>query len=113
ASGLGFAPAADVFTTEQVMRAISQTYRPEFQNRIDKILVFRPLTRELMRIILKKELNGVLERRGLKDRDWAVEWESSALEFLLEKGFWPAMGGRPLTRTLSKYVMRPLATTLI
>ena len=38
------------------MRAISQTYRPEFQNRLDKVIVFRPLTRELMRGILKKEL---------------------------------------------------------
>ncbi len=112
-SGLGFAPAADVFTTEQVMRAISQTYRPEFQNRIDKIIVFRPLTRELMRVILKKELNGVLERRGLKDRDWAVEWESSALEFLLERGFSPEMGARPLKRAIEQYVIAPLAATIV
>src|SRR6202043_495084 len=42
-SGLGFAPAPDAFTTEQVTRAISQTYRPEFQNRLDKVIVFRPL----------------------------------------------------------------------
>src|SRR5262249_57081018 len=40
--GLGFAPAADAFTTEQVMRAISQTYRPEFQDRINKMISFRP-----------------------------------------------------------------------
>src|SRR5262249_40581945 len=104
-SNLGFAPAADVFTPEQITRAISQTYRPEFQNRIDKILVFQPLTRELMRVILKKELDAVLERRGLKDRDWAVEWEFSALEFLLEKGFTPEMGARPLKRAIEQYVM--------
>jgi ATP-dependent Clp protease ATP-binding subunit ClpC len=111
--GLGFAPAADAFTNEQVMRAISQTYRPEFQNRIDKIIVFQPFTRDLMRVILKKELNGVLERRGLKDRDWAVEWESTALEFLLEKGFSPAMGARPLKRAIEKYVIAPLAATIV
>src|SRR5207302_6309844 len=107
------APAADAFTNEQVMRAISQTYRPEFQNRIDKIIVFQPFTRDLMRVILKKELNGVLERRGLKDRDWAVEWESTALEFLLEKGFSPAMGARPLKRAIEKYVIAPLAATIV
>ena len=112
-SNLGFAPAADVFTAEQVIRAISQTYRPEFQNRIDKIIVFRPLTRELMRVILKKELDGVLERRGLKDRNWAVEWELSALEFLLEKGFSPEMGARPLKRAIEQYVMAPLAATIV
>ena len=111
--GLGFAPSTDVFTTEQIMRAISQTYRPEFQNRIDKIIVFRPLTRELMRVILKKELSAVLERRGLKDRAWAVEWESSALEFLLEKGFSPEMGARPLKRAIEQYVIAPLAATIV
>src|SRR5271169_6078613 len=85
--GLGFAPQADEFSKEQVLRAISQTYRPEFQNRLDKVIVFRPLSRELMRGILKKELAALLHRRGLKDRAWAIEWESSASEFLLEKGF--------------------------
>ena len=82
--GLGFAPQADEFSKDQVLRAISLTYRPEFRNRLDKIIVFQPLTRDLMRGILKKELAALLERRGLKDRAWAIEWESSALEFLLE-----------------------------
>jgi ATP-dependent Clp protease ATP-binding subunit ClpC len=111
--GLGFAPQADVFTKEQVMRAISQTYRPEFQNRLDKVIVFRPLTRELMRGILKKELAALLDRRGLKDRAWAIEWESSALEFLLEKGFSPEMGARPLKRAIDQYVVAPLAGIIV
>jgi ATP-dependent Clp protease ATP-binding subunit ClpC len=111
--GLGFAPQADVFTKEQVMRAISQTYRPEFQNRLDKVIVFRPLTRELMRGILRKELAALLDRRGLKDRAWAIEWESSALEFLLEKGFSPEMGARPLKRAIDQYVVAPLAAIIV
>ncbi|MFL6797818.1 MAG: hypothetical protein ACJ8F3_10440 [Xanthobacteraceae bacterium] len=109
----GFASAAEVFTADQVMRAVAQTYRPEFQNRIDKVIVFRPLTRDLMRIILKKELKEVLERRGLKDRAWAVEWEDSALELLLEKGFSPDMGARPLKRAIDQYVVAPLAETIV
>ncbi|HEY6255809.1 MAG TPA: AAA family ATPase, partial [Xanthobacteraceae bacterium] len=112
-AGLGFAPAPDAFTSEQVLRAISQTYRPEFQNRLDRVIVFRPLTRELMRIILRKELSRVLERRGLKDRAWAVEWEASALEFLLERGFSPEMGARPLKRAIEQYVIAPLAATIV
>src|SRR5207237_3663303 len=40
-AGLGFAPQADAFTTDQIMRAVSETYRPEFQNRLDKVIVFR------------------------------------------------------------------------
>ena len=111
--GLGFAPQADEFSKEQVMRAIAQTYRPEFQNRLDKVIVFRPLTRELMRGILKKELAALLDRRGLKDRTWAIEWESSALEFLLEKGFSPEMGARPLKRAIDQYLVAPLAAIIV
>jgi ATP-dependent Clp protease ATP-binding subunit ClpC len=111
--GLGFAPQADVFSKDQVIRAISQTYRPEFQNRLDKVIVFRPLTRDLMRGILKKELAALLERRGLKDRAWAIEWESSALEFLLGKGFSPEMGARPLKRAIDQYLVAPLAAIIV
>ena len=111
--GLGFAPQADEFSKEQVLRAIAQTYRPEFQNRLDKVIVFRPLTRELMRGILKKELAALLDRRGLKDRAWAIEWESSALEFLLERGFSPEMGARPLKRAIDQYVVAPLAAIIV
>ena len=66
-----------------------------------------------MRGILLNELAKVLERRGLRDREWAVEWESSALDFLLEKGFSPAMGARPLKRAIDRYLLAPLAATLV
>lgn len=112
-SGLGFVPAANAFSSEQIMRAVSQTFRPEFQNRLDKVIVFHPLTRDLMRGILQKELRSVLQRRGFKDREWAVEWEASALEFLLEKGFSPEMGARPLKRAIDQYVIAPLAATIV
>jgi len=111
--GLGFAPQADEFTKEQVLRAIAQTYRPEFQNRLDKVIVFAPLTRDRMRAILQKELAALRERRGLRDRAWAVEWESSALEFLLERGFSPEMGARPLKRAIDQYVVAPLAAMIV
>jgi ATP-dependent Clp protease ATP-binding subunit ClpC len=112
-SGLGFSPVTHAYTGEQVMRAVAQTFRPEFQNRLDKVIVFRELSRDLMRGILKKELARILERRGLKDREWAVEWEASALEFLLEKGFSPEMGARPLKRAIDQYVVAPLAATIV
>jgi ATP-dependent Clp protease ATP-binding subunit ClpC len=110
---LGFLPGTSGFSSDQVLRAVSQTFRPEFQNRLDKVIVFQPLDRELMRGILKKELSRVLERRGFKDREWAVEWEASALEFLLEKGFSPEMGARPLKRAIDQYVIAPLAATIV
>ncbi len=55
----------------------------------------------------------MLERRGLKDRAWAIEWESSALEFLLERGFSPEMGARPLKRAIDQYVVAPLAAIIV
>ena len=111
--GVGFAPRADAFSQEQVRRAVSQSFRPEFINRLDKVIVFRPLTRDRMRGILRKELARVLERRGLRNREWAVEWESSALEFLLEKGFTADMGARPLKRAIDQYLLAPLAATMV
>ncbi|MGA7325370.1 MAG: AAA family ATPase [Rhodomicrobium sp.] len=110
---LGFLPSSATFSREQVLQSVSQTFRPEFQNRLDKVIVFQPLTRELMRGILKKELAHVLERRGFLDREWAVEWEASALEFLLERGFSPEMGARPLKRAIDQYVIAPLAATIV
>ena len=112
-SGLGFAPSLSAYTSEQVLRAISQTFRPEFQNRLDKVIVFKPLTRELMRGILQKELGRLYQRRGIQDRGWAVEWEGSALEFLLERGFSPDMGARPLKRAIDQYVVAPLAAAIV
>jgi ATP-dependent Clp protease ATP-binding subunit ClpC len=112
-SGPGFLSEAATLTPEQVKRAINQSFRPEFINRLDRIIVFRPLTRDHMRSIVAKELSLVLERRGLRHREWAVEWEVSALEFLLDKGFSPAMGARPLKRAIDQYLLAPLAATLV
>jgi ATP-dependent Clp protease ATP-binding subunit ClpC len=112
-TGVGFTPRADEFSQAQVLRAVSQSFRPEFVNRLDKVIVFRPLTRERMRGILQKELKKVLERRGLRNREWAVEWESSALEFLLDKGFSAAMGARPLKRAIDQHLLAPLAATMV
>ena len=66
-----------------------------------------------MRGILMKELGRIFERRGLKDRAWAVEWDATAIEFLLEKGFSPEMGARPLKRAIDHYVIAPLAETIV
>src|SRR5262249_4228200 len=60
-----------------------------------------------------KELAALRERRGFRDRAWAVEWESSALEFLLERGFSPEMGARPLKRAIDQYVVAPLAAMIV
>lgn len=112
-AGLGFGERSDTFSPEQVERAIGQAFRPEFVNRLDKVIVFRPLSRALMRQILQKELKNVLERRGLRNREWAVEWEDSAIEFLLDKGFTAQLGARPLKRAIDEFLLAPLAATIV
>ncbi len=113
ASAIGFARRQGSYSSEQILQAVGRTFRPEFVNRIDKIIVFRPLSREFMRQILEKELAAVLERRGLRQRDWAVEFEDSAINFLLDKGFTPDMGARPLRRAIDEHLLAPLAATLV
>lgn len=112
-AGLGFRPDPGTYGEDQVLRTIGQTFRPEFINRLDRIIVFRPLSRELMRDIVHKELARVQERRGLRERAWAVEWEASAIEFLLDRGFSPEMGARPLKRAIDQLLLAPLAATLV
>jgi len=111
--GLGFLPDGSNYSDDQVLRAVSQTFRPEFVNRLDKVIVFQPLSRPIMRSILLKELRSVLDRRGLRHREWVVEWEPSALEFLLDRGFSANMGARPLKRAIDQYLLAPLAASLV
>jgi ATP-dependent Clp protease ATP-binding subunit ClpC len=110
---LGFTLAGGAFSEAQVLRVIGNTFRPEFVNRLDRVVVFRPLTRAVMRDILRKELGAVLQRRGFRNREWAVEWEDSAIEFLLERGFTRDMGARPLRRAIDQHVLAPIAMTIV
>lgn len=112
-SGIGFSPDTCSFSMHQVQKAIGKTFRSEFVNRLDRVVVFRPLNRSIMRDILFKELNNVLQRRGLRNREWAVEWEESAINFLLQKGFTRDLGARPLKRAIEQFLLAPLSVTIV
>jgi ATP-dependent Clp protease ATP-binding subunit ClpC len=112
-ASLGFAQESRHFNPKVVERAIEKSFRKEFLNRLDRIIVFRPLSRETMREILRKELEEAFQRRGLRNRSWAVEWEPGALDFLLEKGFTIDLGARPLKRAVERYLLTPLANTIV
>ncbi|MDX2042728.1 MAG: AAA family ATPase [Acidobacteriota bacterium] len=109
---VGFQDTAG-FSQAMVERTIGKTFRREFVNRLDRVVIFRPLNRGVMRDLLKKELRDVVHRRGLRNRDWAVEWDESALEFLLDKGFTPDLGARPLKRAIEQYLLSPLAMSIV
>lgn len=112
-ASVGFAQEHSQFAAGSVERAVGRAFRREFLNRIDRVVVFRPLGRGVMRDLLRKELNDVLTRRGLRTRQWAVEWDESAIEFLLEKGFTADLGARPLKRAVERYLLAPLALTIV
>ncbi len=112
-AGPGFTSAASGYSRSHVEKSLFETFRREFLNRLDRIVLFNPLDRALMREILHKELALTLTRRGLRTRDWAVEWEPSAVDFLLDRGFTPDLGARPLRRAIEHHLLAPLARSIV
>jgi ATP-dependent Clp protease ATP-binding subunit ClpC len=112
-AGPGFTSAAGGYSRGAVEKALFETFRREFLNRLDRIVLFNPLDRGLMREILHKELQRAMQRRGLRNRDWAVEWEPSAIEFLLDRGFTPDLGARPVRRAIEQHLLAPLARSIV
>jgi ATP-dependent Clp protease ATP-binding subunit ClpC len=111
--GLGFQLGSEPFRPGNVERELQRTFRPEFLNRLDRVVVFRPFERTQMRTLLEKELADVLQRRGLRSRQWAVEFDESALDFLIEAGFTPELGARPLKRAVEQHVLAQLARAIV
>jgi ATP-dependent Clp protease ATP-binding subunit ClpC len=111
--GLGFKAEHGRFRSELIEEELKRTFRPEFLNRIDRVVIFRPFERAEMRALLEKELSDALERRGLRARPWAVELDESAVEFLIEQGFSPALGARPLKRALDRHLLAPIARPIV
>ena len=112
-AGIGFTSTSGGFSSNDVMRVVNRTFRREFINRLDRVVVFQPLSREVMRVILEKELAKALGRRGFRSKQWAVEWEDSAIEFLLAEGFTPDLGARPLRRAIERHLLAPLSITMV
>jgi len=110
---IGFGNSHPAALAEQYETALTRVFRREFLNRIDRVVVFQPLGMSIMREVLHKELEAVLRRRGLRNRQWAVEWDPSALDFLLARGFSSRYGARPLKRAVEQYLLSPLAMTIV
>ncbi len=88
-------------------------FRPEFFNRIDAIVQFNSLTKEMMRQITVKELREISLREGLQKNDLRLEWNEELIEQLIAAGFDQRYGARPLQRTIETLVVAPLARYLL
>ncbi len=96
-----------------IVREVKRFFRPEFLNRLDKVVVFRPLEPETMRQIAQRELGKVLTRSGLLRRKLVVDIKSSILDFLMAQGFSKAFGARPLKRAVESRVLLPIARAIV
>lgn len=96
---------------ERLLEEVKHTFKPEFLNRIDDIIVFRPLLKEDLVRIIDIEINHVAGR--LKEQGLILEVNQEAKDFLIEKGFDPVFGARPLKRTIQRFLEDPLASEII
>ena len=93
------------------MAILSKMFSPEFRNRLDAIIQFKPLPKEaILRVVDKMvmELEAALERN-----DVTIELDPQAREWLAERGYDPAMGARPMARVIQEQIKRPLAEQLL
>jgi ATP-dependent Clp protease ATP-binding subunit ClpB len=93
------------------MDALRAHFRPEFINRVDDIIIFHALTREQMRTIIDIQLRGLVKR--LEDRKIHVELSEKAKDLIIEEGYDPTYGARPLKRTIQRRVLDPLAMRVL
>jgi ATP-dependent Clp protease ATP-binding subunit ClpC len=114
-TAMGFGTVSNEAENERVRESIleeaKKTFRPEFLNRLDDVLVFRQLTKPDLIQILELEIAKVVGR--LKHRRLMLKFDDKAKDFLVEKGFDPQYGARPMRRAVERYLEDPLAEELL
>jgi ATP-dependent Clp protease ATP-binding subunit ClpC len=114
-TGLGFkkktAEATYEQTKEVLMKEIERHFRPEFLNRVDDIIVFRQLTREDLKAIVEIELGKLRQR--LRGQGLALVLTDEAKEFIINQGFNPDFGARPLRRAIEHHVEDHISEELL
>ena len=109
----GITPEGDIpeSTRGEVMAALRASFRPEFLNRVDDIVIFKPLSRDEVRQIVRLLLQGLADR--LAERQIALNVDEEAVDFIADAGYDPVYGARPLKRYLVRHVETKLARALI
>jgi len=112
---LGFSPITDEASyekmRERIMDEAKKMFRPEFLNRVDDAIVFRALTKPDLIQILNLEVGKVLER--LKRKNLQLQLDEKAKDFLVEKGYDPQYGARPMRRAVERFFEDPLAEEIL
>ncbi|MDD4879266.1 MAG: ATP-dependent Clp protease ATP-binding subunit, partial [Candidatus Omnitrophica bacterium] len=113
---LGFKSEKEEMTYQtmktKLLDEVKKTFKPEFLNRVDDIIVFKPLTKDDLYKIVELEVTEVKNR--LKEQHGIIiDLNKGAIDFLIEKGFDPVYGARPIKRTIQRFVEDPLAEEII
>ncbi|MDK4324723.1 ATP-dependent chaperone ClpB [Corynebacterium accolens] len=98
-------------TKDETMEAVKRAFKPEFINRLDDVVMFEPLSEELLRGIVDIQLRGLTER--LAARRLTLQVSDSAKSWLADRGYDPAYGARPLRRTIQQAIGDKLAKKLL
>jgi ATP-dependent Clp protease ATP-binding subunit ClpB len=101
----------DERTKEKVLEVVKKSFRPEFVNRLDDIIVFDRLQKEEIKEIVKIQVNNL--KNILKDKNLTFSITDKALEWLVDKGFDQEYGARPLKRAIQKYIQNPIANLIL
>jgi len=123
AGGIGFAPVSTSAGSEQglaqrmvrvAVDAAKRRFSPEFMNRIDKVIVFRTLSRDDLRRILDLELDQIYERLlfSQKEKTFSLQYSPEAKDFLLKEGTDLKYGARHLKRSLERHLVAPLSSLI-
>jgi ATP-dependent Clp protease ATP-binding subunit ClpC len=96
---------------QKVDNALKQTFRPEFLNRIDEVVLFHPLGMEELTSIVALQVQDLANR--LKEQQITLQLSEEARKLLVQEGYNPAYGARPLRRTVQRLVETPLSRSLL
>lgn len=114
-ASLGFKKASDGHTyemmKEQLKKEVDKHFRPEFLNRVDNIIVFKPLNKDELKKIIEIELKGVKKR--LENYNITISLTDDVLDFLIDKGYNQNFGARPLRRAIETYLEDPLSEEIL
>jgi ATP-dependent Clp protease ATP-binding subunit ClpC len=115
-TGLGFTVGDETGITydemkNRIMGELKKVFRPEFLNRIDEVIVFHKLTKEEIKLIVDLLMKRI--RESLAERELSLNLSDEAADLLVEKGWDPAMGARPLRRAIQRYIEDPLADEVL
>ncbi|HAW95125.1 MAG: NDP-hexose 4-ketoreductase [Phycisphaerae bacterium] len=114
-SSFGFTKKSETPDYEKIKKALNgeveKFFRPEFINRLDETIVFQPLVKDDLNHIIEFELGKLRERLAAKEMQLQID--QPAKDFLIDKGYNPDFGARPLRRALARYIEDPLAESLL